>query len=224
MSALALSRAHKAELRTLTGLAEKDLTLIWAQFTNIADAEVVRDGLAAILPDLVTMYGSAAATLGADYYDELRLAAEVDGRFTAVAARLPDAARTDALAGWAVAPLFSAEPDHLAALAKAGGGLQRIIADADRQSVMESSYADPAAQGWQRVTSGSGCSFCSMVAGRGHVYRESSADFASHDHCHCHAEPAFIGEARPVKPYTPTSRNITDADRARVRAWIRDNQ
>lgn len=216
---VALTAAHRAELKLLTGLASRDLSLIWKRF-NLADAAGVRDGLAAILPDLVAMYGAAAATLGADWYDEVRAAADVDGRFTAVAATLPDVGRTDALAGWAVAPLFSATPDPVSALTLVTGGLQRIVADADRQSVMLSSIRDPAAHGWQRVAAG-GCAFCSMLAGRGTVYAESSASFASHDHCHCHAAPAFRGEARPVKAYTPSTRNSTEADRARVREYLR---
>ena len=42
----------------------------------------------------------------------------------------------------------------------------------------------------------------------------------AHDHCHCSAVPAWSGEPRPVKPYTPSARKATDADRARVRDWI----
>lgn len=219
----ALILDHRSDLQTLTGLARRDLTLIWSNFAVVVDADLIRDGLVEILPQLVDMYGSAAATLGADWYDELRAAAEVDGRFTAIAAELPDTGRTDALAGWAVEPLFTAQPDHAAALAKAAGGLQRIIADADRQSVMQSSIADPGATGWQRVTRTGSCGFCSMVAGRGSVYRESTASFASHDHCHCHAAPAFEGHTRPVRPYTPSTHSSTEAERALARDWIRKN-
>jgi hypothetical protein len=186
---LALTKAHRAELRTLTGLAERDLTLIWAEF-NTADALVVRDALAEILPQLVAMYGTAAATLSADWYDEMRAAAEVGGKFTAITATLPTIGRTEALAGWAVGPLFQAKPDPALVLAKAAGGLQRIIANADRQTITASSVADPRARGWQRVGNGE-CDFCSMLIGRGSVYSEASADFESHDHCHCGAEPVW---------------------------------
>ena len=53
-----------------------------------------------------------------------------------------------------------------------------------------SSTTDPKARGWQRVGVGE-CDFCSMLIGRGAVYSEATADFLSHDHCHCYAEPAF---------------------------------
>jgi hypothetical protein len=165
------------------------------------------------------MYGAAAATLGADWYDELRAAEDIAGNFTAVTAEPPDPGRAYALAGWGSA---EAAKDPVTALSLVAGGLQRIIADADRQSVVVSSVADPKAEGWQRVGHGA-CGFCSMLIGRGMVYREASADFASHDACRCTASPAWSGKPRPVKPYTPSERQSTEADRARVRAYLAAN-
>lgn len=215
----ALLKAHRAELKTLTRLAERDLTLIW-EGLNHADAIATRDALAEILPDLVSMYGAAAATLAADWYEEMRIEAAIDSAFTAITATLPDLGRTEALAGWAVGPLFGAEPNTATALANVAGGLQWIIADADRETIMESSIADPAARGWERVADG-GCGFCEMLAGRGVVYSESSADFASHNNCQCYAAPAWDGEPKPVKAYTPSKTVATDADRARAREYIK---
>jgi hypothetical protein len=213
----ATTKAHRRDLVELTRLSGRDLGILFRKFDT---ATAARDGLLDTLPALVQLYGSAAATLGADWYDDLRDEAQVAGRFTAIPAELPDRGRTDALARWGVTPLFAAEPDFATALVKVQGGLQRIIADADRQTVMASAIADPRAQGWSRVGSGE-CAFCAMVISLGAVYSEATADFASHDHCNCAAIPAFDGEPRPVKPYTPTSRNITDADRARVREYLR---
>jgi len=211
-----LTAAHRRDLAELTGLAQNDLTLIWAKFNT---ATAARDGLIELLPRLVAIYGSAAATLGADWYDEMRAAAKVKGRFRAIPAELPDQGRTDALARWGVTPLFQAEPNYASALTMVAGGLQRIISDADRQSVMGSASADPSADGWQRTGSGE-CAFCDMIISRGAVFSEATADFASHDHCKCSCEIAFSGKPRPVKEYTPTDRNITDKDRARVREYL----
>ena len=188
MATLALTRAHRRDLAELTGLAEQDLALIWRDF-NTADA--ARDGLIELLPRLVSIYGSAAATLGADWFDELRDAAAVKGRFRAIPADLPDQGRTDALARWGIGPLFQAEPDFDTALVNVSGGLQRIVMNADRESVVRSSIQDRSARGWQRVGSGRSCEFCSMLLGRGAVYSEASADFLSHDRCNCGAEPVF---------------------------------
>lgn len=188
MALSTLARAHRRDLAELTGLAERDLVLIWAKFDS---ADVARDGLMEVLPRLVAIYGSAAATLGADWFDEMRDAAQVKGSFRAIPAELPDVDRTDALARWGVSPLFKAEPDFASALTLVSGGLQRIVADADRESITRSSVADPRARGWQRVGSGSSCEFCSMLLGRGAVYTEATAAFVSHDHCNCGSEPVW---------------------------------
>lgn len=210
---------HRRDVDELVRLAARDLGIVWREFSSPAAA--VRT-LRELLPDLMNMYGSAAATLGADWYDELRDAEGIPGRFTALAAELPDTDRTDALAGWGLSPAFKAEPDWASSLTLVSGGLQRIIANADRQSVAMSAVADPRATGWQRTGTGK-CDFCNVLIGRGVVYTKKSADFASHDHCGCVAVPAWGGRPRPVKPYTPSERESSDADRARVRAWLAAN-
>lgn len=214
---MATIEQYRSDLRHLLTLADNDLAALWRR---VADANLARELLADILPELVAVYGSAAGTLAADWYDEAREAAEVRGSFRAIVAELPDLGRTDALAGWAVGPMFSKDPEPSVALVKAQGGLQRVIADVGRHTIANSSIEDPEARGWQRTGSGE-CAFCSMLIARGQVYSERNADFASHDHCHCAAVPAWNGHPIPVKPYTPSSRNITAADRARVRDYIR---
>lgn len=60
-----------------------------------------------------------------------------------------------------------------------------------RETILHSVRSDTRARGWQRVTSAKPCEFCAMLAGRGTVYTEESADFAAHDGCSCAAEPAY---------------------------------
>jgi hypothetical protein len=181
------TRAHRRDLAELSRRAESDLRVLFREF-NTADA--ARDGLRDVLPGLTLIYGEAAVALAADWYDDLRDAAGARGRFSPVLADLPDRGRTDALAGWGVSPLYAAEPDFDTALLKVAGGLQRIIVNADRQTVMASSVEDRAARGWERVGAGE-CEFCQKLIGRGAVYTEATADFESHDHCGCIAVPAF---------------------------------
>jgi len=211
--------APPPELGLLVELALADLVASWVS----GSAEAVRDALAATLPELVALYGSAAVALGADWYDELREGAGVDGRFRAIPAVLPDRGRTDSLAGWGVGPLFQAEPDIPTAQAKVAGGLQRIIADAHRDTVIASLTADPQAAGWRRQTVGETCEFCTLIAGRGAVYSAKTAQFASHDDCDCVAVPVW-GDAVKVLPYTPSQRfrsqRARDANNARIRAAL----
>jgi len=181
-----LTAAHRRDLAELTGLAQKDLSLIWAKFNT---ATAARDGLIELLPRLVAIYGSAAATLGADWYDEMRAAAAVKGSFRAIPAELPDVGRTDALARWGVTPLFSATPDFASSLTLVSGGLQRIISRADRETVRFSSIQDPKAKGWVRVGNGE-CDWCKNLLD-GEIHYVEGYDFDAHDHCRCTADPVF---------------------------------
>lgn len=199
----------------LTRLAAGDLAGLWRRLERAVDAE---EALRDILPALIDTYGAAAATVASDWYDDLRDKTEVRGRFRAIPADVPDPG-AQALVGWALAE--AADVTSFQTLIE--GGLQRRIANFSRFTVMGSSVADPAADGWQRVGSGDSCPFCRMLIARGSVYSEASADFGAHDHDDCQAAPAFSGQPRPVKPYTPSSRNISDADRARVRAYLADH-
>lgn len=202
----------------LHSLAASDLRALWRQVSTAAEA---REALQDLLPDLTRTYGAAAATVAADWYDDLRDELNINRRFTAIVADLDDQG-ADVLARWGIGPLFSADPDWDSAATLIDGGLQRRIADAARETIRGSSLEDPSARGWQRSTSG-GCSFCQMLASRGVVYSQSSADFASHDHCKCLAVPAFAGRAKPVQSYTPSERVVTDTDRARVRRYLADH-
>lgn len=210
---------YRADVAELARLAQVDLSVLWRQ---ISDGVVARELLVQVLPELTAVYGSAAGTLAADWYDEARESNAVAGRFRAQVAPLPDTGRSDALARWAVEPMFDAEPDAAKALGRAQGGLQKTITDVGRYTMSESAVADPGARGWQRVGDGE-CGFCAMLIARGAVYSEASADFGSHDHCNCAAEPAWGGKPLPVKPYTPSLKQASEADRARTRAWIRAN-
>ncbi|HET7666550.1 MAG TPA: hypothetical protein VFK56_10870 [Mycobacterium sp.] len=192
--------------------ANRDLAALWRQVKDAAEAQVA---LHDILPALIATYGAAAATLAADWYDELRDKVGVGGRFRAIPADIPDAG-AHALVGWAA----TEAKDYSSFQTLIVGGMQRRIANFSRGTITGSAIADPKATGWQRTGSGE-CAFCSMLIARGAVYTEATADFASHDHCHCSAVPEFAGQPRPVQPYTPSIRNISDADRARVRDYLR---
>lgn len=211
-----------AELRQatidLSTLAAADLRRLWRE---VDTAEAARDALIDVLPALIDTYGLAASAVAADWYDELRDELEIPGRFTAVPVE-PRPETGESLAKWAVDPLFQPEPDWHRAQVLVEGGLQLRIAGVVRDTVTGSSVRDPQAQGWQRAGLGS-CPFCAMLIGRGAVYSQATAGFASHDNCKCVAVPAFNGHPVPVKPYTPSSRTITDADRARVREYLAAN-
>lgn len=179
----------------------------------------VREALLDILPGLILNYAETAAVVAAEWYDEHREDLGIGGGFEAFIPDLRDPG-VEVLVRWAEAEAQST----LTRLSLIEGGVFRRVENGSRAAVIENVAADPQGRGYQRYArvSASGCGFCQMLAGRGNVYRSANgASFAAHDSCRCVAVPAFGGEPVPVRPYEPTSRNITDADRARVREWLR---
>lgn len=183
MALSAQARAHRRDIATLADIAANDLRILFRQFTT---RDMAEQGLRDLLPQLIDTYGSAAGALAADWYDDLRDAAEAKGRFRAIPADLPDQGSTDALARWAA----SVATDLDTMLPLTIGGTQRRIANAARHTVMGSSIADPHARGWMRAGAGD-CEFCRMLIGRGAVYTSATVDFESHDHCGCVGVPQF---------------------------------
>lgn len=207
-----------AELRNwivqLSDNAERDLALLWSQL----DARTVRDGLFDVMPALVGDYGDASATVSAEWYDEHRADLNVDGRYSAPIPATADLG-AEALAGWG-AQLATENWDS--ALALISGGLVKRVLTASRETLTTATVDDPQARGWQRSGIGA-CSFCRMLIGRGAVYTRATVNFGAHDSCKCVAVPVFGGRPAPVKPYEVSTRDISDADRARANAWIAAN-
>lgn len=83
-------------------------------------------------------------------------------------------------------------------LVQASGATSRLVMAGGQDRVRAFVEADPLAKGWVRVTSGSPCAFCAMLASRGPTYRsERTARFQAHDHCSCAAAP-FYGGQQPL--------------------------
>lgn len=65
---------------------------------------------------------------------------------------------------------------------------------------------------WRRVTDGSPCGFCAMLAGRGPVYRsaeKAGSGYRWHGHCGCTVEP-YEGDPNDWEP-TPGEQRFIDA-------------
>lgn len=173
-----------------------------------------------------------AAGLASAYLKATRMASGVPGDAVIQLAAVAPAAQVEsAMTATAKAGLYVAlrsgrtlEQASDVALVRASGAAARLVLDGGRETVRRSLAADPRGTGWRRVTSGASCDFCDMLAGRGAVYSPETADFASHDHCACTAEPVYGGDPRTVRAYTPSQRRRSDAtraaDNARARAFI----
>lgn len=194
---------------------------------SLRDGDNAREALHDLLPALIDTYGMAAAAVAADWYDDLRESQGVGGRFVAIPADIEDTG-AHALVGWALDE--ATDDGSLVALLE--GGVQRRVVNFGRFTITQSSYADPRAEGWMRLGSGSNCPFCDLLISRGAVYSEATVTFASHDHCNCIAAPAFKGKPRPVRldeegrrlDVSSRTDRTNDAQREtsnkRVREWV----
>lgn len=221
---MSLATDLRSGTTSLVALAARDLDAFWAQIAvyeaaayagDAQAAATLREALMDVLPSLAGSYQDAAIALAADLYDLERIRLDIDGDFRAGGITIPDGGHV--LAGWALKEAVNA--DGLHGLIK--GGITKRVMQAANRTVMGAAQADPRATGWQRVArSSGGCAFCRMLAGRGGVYTRESADFAAHGNCRCVATAAWSGRELPVKPYTPSLRSSTPAERAAVREWI----
>lgn len=158
----------------LAALSERELAGIWRGL-NLAKPDRLADPLAEVLAVLVEKYGSAGATLAADWYDEARDDAKAAGTFRAMPATPPEPERVQALARWGVGPLFGANPNGVTALSLLAGGLQREVLKMPRSTVEGSATLDPAGPSYARHASANACAFCRMLATRGAVYTSKDA-------------------------------------------------
>lgn len=190
MPTLAEVTSHQSALLDLTTLAQSELVKFWRSL-DLTDPVAVAVALRELMPDLFAAYGTAAGTLAADFYDELRAQAAVAGVYAATMATLPPSEAAQSLVGWGLAPLFfkdEAEAAMLAeeygvkvdpkpapnpdlALSRLAGGLQRAVAGADRQTIITNARSDPQAVRYARHASASACAFCALLATRQADYR-----------------------------------------------------
>lgn len=179
--------------------------------------------LADALADLVQTYGSAAAAVSADWYDELRADTGVRPGFSAVIPE-PKEPGTGILVDWALNAANTDESFH--SLVK--GGIERRITNYSRNTVTTSAVRDPRSRGWMRVGNPE-CGFCAMLISRGAVYTKESIQFRTHDWCNCGAAPAWspdqVNEIR--REFVPSARRRSEEtkaeDVARAKEWIAEN-
>lgn len=195
-------RDYQEGNQALVKLAENDLDSVWRPLEG-ASADEIKPILLEVMPELIDAYGSTSALLAADFYDELRDVPMTQERFNAVMVDSVPIEQTQAMTRWAIDPLYTEAPDHLAALSLLKGGMQRLILQSGRESMFTSADRDPVSTRFFRVTTGSeNCAFCVLMASRGSVY--TSAESAGqmrkfHDRDDCMIVPVRKQEDIPAE-------------------------
>lgn len=216
----ALTLQHRARQVALRALTLRQVLTLWPLFDG--DRATFDRFVTAAVP-LVQARHRDSSGLAVNYYQAFRTAEAVKG---APEPRLaPFEPEKVVTSLYVTGPVSytralrsgqSATQARQTAFVTLTGSVTRHVLDGGRGTLMASVAADRQALGWARVTSGRACAFCAMLAGRGAVYRESTANFRSHDHCSCTAEPVYEGADLPE-----TSQHYADLYRtsiARARA------
>lgn len=201
LAAAALTAEHRrAQLQIRAG-ALRDYLRIWPLWDGSEGS--FRRMIEAAEP-LARSYYRGSAAVAASYYASFRRAERVGGSPTPRLGSFDsDAFKAGLYATGAEmtrkAMLAGQSPQAAMqnALVRTSGSLTRSVLGGSRDTIVLSSAADKQAGGWGRVTAGNPCAFCAMVASRGPVFSEDTADFEAHDHCSCVGEPAYEGSEWP---------------------------
>lgn len=203
-AASALTDQHQQAQISLRARALHDYTQLWPLWQPGDDSTFA--GLVTATLPLVRGYHRLSAALAGAYYDTFRKAEDIPDQATPrIAQAVPDGQVTASLfvtgkVMWQDAIRSGRGPEEArqAALVRTSGAVTRHVLQGARDTLLDSVAADSRALGWARVTDGTPCAFCALLAGRGPVYKaEATADFEAHDHCACLAEPVYTGSAWP---------------------------
>lgn len=198
-----LTEQHREAQLGLRAATIRDLTRIWPMFDG-SDASFAE--FAATAATLAQARHNDSAGLASAYYSRFRGAEGAAGEMTPrrpgrLASELIQVALlATGLVGTrkALGAGKTSEQARESGLVQAAGALSRLVLNGGRDTVDDSVKADPEALGWIRVTSGSPCAFCAMLASRGPAYKtERTSRFQSHDHCGCGSEPFYRGSKLP---------------------------
>lgn len=187
------------DLATLQSLSDDAVLLATLQarraFRSVdpARVEAAIPALRRELQDVIDGYGYGLSAVAADWYADARAESPARGRFVPRTFTGLSEDEMAALVGWSVKPLFGAEPDRAAALARLEGGVQRTVTNAARDTIVGNVRRDPAHPSYYRGASSTCCAFCAVLTTR--IYRsEDAAGFKAHDHDKCFPVPFWPGQ------------------------------
>lgn len=163
-------------LNRISGQAEADLRTVLAG-VDPEDRRAVKRLLDNVYPEVVAVYGAAAAALGADMVEAW--AADLVIRPTVALAEGVTARQADGIVGWVLdQPDWRGQLDIIT---------DEVVKQPARDTIMDSAKASRAA--WARVPTGATtCAFCIMTASRGAVYhtaQSAGSDRKYHGKCNC---------------------------------------
>lgn len=198
MATLAEVEEHRAALEDVLTVATAQMLAEWPALP-LDDPLALSGPLADLLAEVIDEFATISAALAADFYDDLRLEADLPDAYTPTLADLPPFPQVEASARWAST---GAWVDEAKALSDSSAFMQRMVANADRDTIDLNVARDPAAPRYARHASANACAFCALNATRGPVFRsEAGAASKYHDHCRCIAVPVWDRRGYEEAPY-----------------------
>jgi hypothetical protein len=193
--------------RANNGIAALVERALWAFLASLNPArpEAVKLDLFNFVPVLIAQYGDMAATVAADWYDEMRASEGVPGSFRAPLADLVPDEQVNARIGYVTrpdGPLFSGDFETLKTFTTMIANEYAL--QPGRDTVMQAAHKDKAA--YARVPEPGACDFCLMLASRGFVYSKATAGETDkfHGNCRCNVMPVWNAtRARTEFGYNP---------------------
>jgi ADP-ribosyltransferase exoenzyme len=211
----------------------RDVVRLWAT-VNPADLRGTIGTFADAASTVVRARNQESARSAAAYLAQFRAAEGVSGRISgATPARAPSAEDVaGSLRGAGLSGIIKSRRAGNTIEAASANGLVKVLGEASkiviggaRDTVIAATDGDPLARGWQRVTSGSPCAFCSMLASRGPVYKNAkTSGFEPHGHCGCTAEPVYGAASATVVDLGKAFKDATAGKSGKdaLNAWRRE--
>jgi len=183
-------------------LAQRDLQGFWNSL-DLSRPEAARDELLEFVPQLVREYGDVAATVAAEWYEQVRFTAV--GAYNATTVNATNVEQVQRGVRYAAGRLFTDNPGSMLALV--AGGVQRYVLASQRGTVARNVQQDPSKPRFARVPTGAKtCAWCAMLASRGFVYlNRSTAGVSDHYHsdCNCQAVAEWDADQHYITGYDP---------------------
>lgn len=214
------SREARAALQLVTDEALAKTRVLFNRVTG--SPEVRRAVLLETVPALIGYYAEGSAALAADQYEEVRAKTKAADAYKSEMFIADRTVKIRRAVAWSAAPMF------VGLNADAAGRLEGVVqyetARPFRDTILGNTRKDSSAVGWVRVTSGSACKFCSMLASGSAVYSEDGAAFAAHPNCSCSAQPVFVGNRKgpeaSVMQYRASQKSRTQKQKDELRSYL----
>lgn len=151
----------------------RTLNLVEGRELSLEEIGEIRNKLLDMLPMLTDQYGAKAASMAADWYDELRVSQRVPGQFITELGEVIEARWVHARIRFGASHLHAGAYSQYALFLK--GAITGWVTEAFASTMQRNSYLDPQSVGWARMPEPDACKFCLMLASRGDTYSSAKA-------------------------------------------------